>query len=484
LAEAEVRLTRSVLDFARHASDGRVHYTRVSADIAFDLEQPEPSKVLTKLAESDDVAAALDGFNPQAPGYKALKAALAKARTAPEEKPEVVQIASGPILRPGMRDPRVIDVRKRLGIADQPDSLVYDDALFESVKAFQREKGLGADGLLGPGTLRAMNGKRGSSADPVDTIIANMERWRWMPRDLGRTYVMVNIPDFTLRVVRDNKLVWSTKIVVGKPNLKTPLISASMKFITVNPTWNVPPSIIRNEYLPVIQQDPAALERYGLRIEENPDGTVRLYQPPGDRNALGRIRFNFPNKFLVYQHDTPDKHLFKREVRAYSHGCMRVEDPIKYGEVLLSLTLPDQGYTQARLRGMFGPSEININFPKPIPVHLTYQTAFVGDAGELQLRNDIYDLDAGVLSWLRGSQRQVAHVAVARPRSESSRPVPMPTDLMAGNRYYGRGGPPYRGGPSFFERLFGFDAVESGYEPPRPRYRRRYYSDGGPPGFN
>ena len=148
-----------------------------------------------------------------------------------------------------------------------------------------------------------------------------------MPRDLGETYVMVNIPDYTLRVMHDGKLVWKTKVVVGQPGKPTPLLSAEMKFITVNPTWNVPPSIIQNEYLPALQQDPQAMERIGLKVEQNPDGTVRIWQPPGDRNALGRIRFNFPNKFLVYQHDTPDKYLFAHDKRAYSHGCMRVREP-------------------------------------------------------------------------------------------------------------------------------------------------------------
>jgi len=457
LAEAEIRLTDAVLDFARHASGGRVHYTRISADIAFNLERPEPADVLAKLADATDVAAALDSFNPQHPGYQALKAALATARTAkPADKPDVVVIAGGPILRPGMSDPRVVDLRKRLGVAADPESPLYDDTVFRAVKDFQQDKGLGSDGILGPNTVRAMNGKQRPSADPVATIIANMERWRWLPRDLGRTYVMVNVPDFTLRVVRDHKPVWSTKIVVGKPNLKTPLTTASMKYITVNPTWNVPPSIIRNEYLPVIERDPTALERTGLKMEQNPDGTIRIFQPPGDRNALGRIRFNFPNKFLVYQHDTPDKQLFARDVRAYSHGCMRVQDPIKYGEVLLSLALPGEGYTQARLRKMFGGSEININFPKPIPVHLTYQTAFVDDAGKLTIRGDIYGWDASVLSWLTGSQRKGADIAIERPKSTSGLPVMMPPGLVSGGR----------GGPTFFERLFGM-APEPVAEPPR-----------------
>ena len=209
-----------------------------------------------------------------------------------------------------------------------------------------------------------------------------MERWRWIPRDLGQTYVMVNIPDYTLRVMHDGKLVWKTKVVVGQPGKPTPLLSAEMKFITVNPTWNVPQSIIQNEYLPALQQDPQAMDRIGLKVEQNKDGTVHIWQPPGDRNALGRIRFNFPNKFLVYQHDTPDKYLFAHDKRAYSHGCMRVENPLKYGEVMLGLALPNEHYTADRLQKMFGGSEININFPTGIPDHLTYQTAFVDDDGK------------------------------------------------------------------------------------------------------
>ena len=171
-----------------------------------------------------------------------------------------------------------------------------------------------------------------------------------MPHDLGATYVMVNIPDYTLKVVQDGKTVWSTKIVVGKPGAHaTPLLTETMKYITVNPTWNVPPSIIRNEYLPALAHDPDALARIGLQISHNPDGSIRIFQPPGERNALGRIRFNFPNRFLVYQHDTPDKNLFAHEQRAYSHGCMRVQNPDEYAEVLLGVSQPEDKYTAARI---------------------------------------------------------------------------------------------------------------------------------------
>jgi len=347
-------------------------------------------------------------------------------------------------------------LRERFGLTSPAGDTTYDKTLSETVAKFQKENGINASGQLNAATLEVINGPRREKT--VDIILANMERWRWMPRDLGHTYVMVNIPDYTLRVVRDDKLVWKTKIVVGKPNLPTPLLSAEMKFITVNPTWNVPPSIINNEYLPALQQDPQAMERIGLKVEQNADGTVRIYQPPGDRNALGRIRFNFPNKFLVYQHDTPDKHLFAHDKRAYSHGCMRVENPLKYGEVLLGLALPNEHYTAERLQKMFGGSEININFPTGIPDHLTYQTAFVDDNGALQIRDDVYGRDQRLLAILKGSDRKMADIAIDRPKGSSSAPVRMPPGTFGGSS---------GGGFSFFERLFG------GTPEPAPKPRAR-----------
>ena len=235
-----------------------------------------------------------------------------------------------------------------------------------------------------------------------------MERWRWLPRELGTAYVMVNIPDYTLTVMKDGKPVWSTRIVVGQPGKHaTPLLAETMKYITFNPTWNVPPSIIRNEYLPALARDPTALARIGLRIGRNSDGSIRIYQPPSERNALGRVRFNFPNQFLVYQHDTPDKYLFSKPVRAYSHGCMRVEYPDKYAETLLSISQPEEGYTVQRIRSLYGRGERNINLKNPIPVYLTYQTVFVDQAGQVQTRPDIYGLDKSVMALLKGNQQSL-----------------------------------------------------------------------------
>ena len=450
---------------------GQIHFSRVGADIDFKLVAPEPAEVLAKLAGAADVGAALDGYNPPQPEFKALKEKLAELRKgalAPkaeeEKKPDLVRVGDGKTLHVGMKDPRVVQLRKRLDIAGDKTSQLYDDAVRDAVKTFQTQADIDVDGNVGPNTLRALNGEKkvahGPIADPIDTVIVNMERWRWFPRDLGNPHVIVNVPDYTLTLWNNDKVYWHTKIVAGKPGKATPMVSAEMKFITVNPTWNVPPSIIENEYLPALQQDPEALDRIGLKLTQDADGTIHISQPPGAGNALGRIRFNFPNKFLVYQHDTPDKYLFAKDKRAYSHGCMRVQNPLTYGEKLLSLVLPQEHYTEARLEQMFGGNEININFPKNIWVHLTYQTAFVDGDGKLQFRDDVYGRDARMIAILKGSERKVADIAIERRPDASSKPVRMPVGMYGGGNSYSGGG--------FFDFLFG-----GPHSAPVPTYRPR-----------
>jgi len=482
LAEAELKLTQAALTFARHAQTGRVSWTRVSSDISFKEEAPDPAQVLSKLSDGDDAAKVLDAYNPPQPEFKALREKLAELRSGgnDEKKIEIksaapqVRVPEGKILRPGMKDERVIALRKRLDVAGDKNSPLYDDKVMEAVKAFQLSADLGSDGMLGPNTVRALNGqkvaepKNRSLQNKIDTIVVNMERWRWYPRDLGDLHVIVNIPDFTLTLYDHDKVYWHTRIVAGKPGkTATPLTTAEMKFITVNPTWNVPPSIIENEYLPALQEDPDALERIGLKLEQNPDGTVRIYQPPGAGNALGRIRFNFPNKFLVYQHDTPDKYLFARDKRAYSHGCMRVQNPETYATKLLSLVDPNEHYNEARIEKMYGNSEININFKKPVWVHLTYQTAFVDSDGKLQFRDDLYGRDARMIEIMKGSERRVADIPVEHAPNTSSKPVKMPVGMYAGSD---RGG-----GGNFFGWLFGGGPSQA----PTPYRPRGYVGNNG-----
>ena len=452
LAEAEIKLDMTIITYAHHASVGRVHWSRVSSDIYYTLTAPEPADVLAAMVEAKDMAKALDAYEPRTAGYLALKAKLAEIRAGKMEGKKT-PIANGAAPKVGASDDRVPLLRERLKISG--DGTTYDKPLADAVKKYQQEHQLKVTGTLTQQTIDALNGHQPDK--PVDIILANMERWRWMPHDLGNTYVIVNLADFTLRVMHDGKPYWTTRIVDGKPEMPTPIMQAEMKYITVNPTWNVPPSIVNHEYLPALQQDPTVLDRMGLKVGKNPDGTVHIWQPPGDHNALGRIRFNFPNKFLVYQHDTPDKYLFANDKRAYSHGCMRVQDPQKYAEVLLSLVRPNDGYTLERIKKMIDAGgEQDIQLPTFIPVNLTYQTAFVDDDGKLQFRDDVYGRDRQLLAILKGDDRRMVDVAVERREDPSHRQVlaiPDSTPLFGGRGYGSYGGP--GDGGSFFSRLFG-----------------------------
>lgn len=475
-ADAELKFTATLLDYARHSASGRIHYSRISADILYPDHSPDADEVLKSLAEASNVAAALDAFSPPHAGYKALKAKLAELRGSSENPP--APIAEGPTLKvvkkTPMKDDRVPALRARLGVTENADDTTFDTAVSQALRKFQSSAGVAVTGTLNDATVRALNAPKRDKQ--IDTVLVNMERWRWIPRELGEAklggaYVMLNIPEYTLRVRQHDKVVWTTRVVVGLPSKATPELTETMKYITVNPTWNVPPSIIYNEYLPALQQDPTVLDRMGLKLTQNRDGSVHISQPPGERNALGRIRFNFPNKFLVYQHDTPDKHLFAKEDRAYSHGCMRVQNPDQYAEVLLGIANPADKYTATRIRGMYGHSEQNINLTTPIPVHIVYQTAFVDEHGKLDIRKDVYGRDARMIALMKGNDRKVADIAVERAQPNYSRP---PVRIPAGVAYAGDGyggGYAYNSGPSFLERLFGAPEPAA---PPRPS--RRVYT--------
>ena len=481
LAEADLKLTASMLDYARHAQSGRMHWSQVSGDIQYPEHPVDPNEVLANITSAKDASVALDGYNPPQKLYQALKKKLAELRG--EGDGPVVQIADGPALKytPARKkqaevveeDDRVPQLRAKLGITENADDRHYDAKVAEAVRKFQATVELKPTGVLDERTVKAINSPKRDRQ--IDTVIVNMERWRWLPRDLGAAaigdaYVILNIPDYTLKVMQNGAQVWTTRVVTGQPGIHaTPLLTETMKFITVNPTWNVPPSIIYNEYLPALQQDPTVLERMGLKLEHNRDGSIHISQPPGERNALGRIRFNFPNKFLVYQHDTPDKNLFAKEDRAFSHGCMRVQYPDQYAAVLLNITEPNGHYTPEKIRSMYGQSEIDLKFPTPIPVNITYQTAFVDDAGNLQIRKDVYGRDATMLSLLRGKGKDLENV-VAHSQPNYVKPV---GDLRIASDNS------FSSGPSFFERLFG---GPSQY-PPAPTSRRRVYPQQQPQGW-
>ena len=451
LAEAELKLTQTVLTYARHLQSGRFPYTRVSNNIELPQDPPDPAQILAKIAGVADAATALDDFSPPHEGYRKLKAMLAHMRG---KAPAAKEIAEGQLLKLNakapMEDPRVPLLRDKLGLTGDASDLRYDAKFAEAVKKFQRANELPVTGNLDSKTIKELNGPPRDKQ--IDAVISNMERWRWYPRDLGKAYVIVNLPDFTLRVVHNDAQVWSTRIVIGKTDMPTPLLSETMKYITINPTWNVPPSIVYNEYMPALQRDPTVLERQGLKLVYNRDGSVHIYQPPGEANALGRIRFNFPNRFLVYQHDTPDKYMFAHDVRAYSHGCMRVQDPAKYAEVLLDIARPNENWTADKIKRMFGTGEQDIQLPAQIWVLLTYQNAFVDDAGQLQIRRDIYNIDSRTLAAIK-SERGMIEPMQERKREQEAVSTSQRRPGVAAPRNV-----------SFFEALFGF-----GSRPPQGR---------------
>jgi murein L,D-transpeptidase YcbB/YkuD len=448
LAEADLKLTASMLDYARQAQSGRMHWSQVSGDIQYPEHPTDPNEVLTNITTAKDASAALDSYNPPQALYRELRAKLAELRG--QGNGPMIEIPEGPALRytsargkkqpaVAIEDARVPQLRAKLGISENSDDHHYDAKVAEAVRKFQAGVDLNPTGVLDERTVRALNSPKRDRQ--IDTVLVNMERWRWLPRQLGaasigNAYVILNIPDYTLRVMQHGAPVWTTRVVAGKPGIHaTPLLTETMKFITVNPTWNVPPSIIYNEYLPALQQDPTVLERMGLKLERARDGSIHISQPPGEANALGRIRFNFPNKFLVYQHDTPEK-----------------------------------------IRGMYGHSEIDLKFPTPIPVNITYQTAFVDDAGKLQLRKDVYGRDATMLALLKNTRNRDLENVVAHSQPSYSRPtgnLPTGVSFASDNSGFSSG---FSSGPSFFERLFGAPTspapIIPGRRPPRRIFTR------------
>ncbi|MCW6507029.1 L,D-transpeptidase family protein [Lichenifustis flavocetrariae] len=387
LAQAELALSEAVVAYARQAGGARVDPLQINRLITAKRTLVDVPQILSSVIGAPDAGAALRAFNPPQPGYAALRAKLAELRqAAPVAR---AGIPLGPTLRLGMRDARVPLIRSRFGLdaaaADpSPDDLVYDTKVVAAVAEFQRLNGLPASGMLTPRTIAALSG--GNPARLENELVANMERWRWVPRDLGTDHLTVNVPDFSLDVVQGGAVTHHARVVVGKPDHQTPIFSDAMRFIIVNPYWNVPLSIIKKEMLPKLAQDPNYFANHGYEVIER-NGVTFVRQPPGDDNALGRIKFMFPNQHAVYLHDTNARALFGKEKRAFSHGCVRVDQPFKLAEVLLG---PDRGWTEKRVKKMIGGEERTINLPSPLPIHIVYFTAFVDERGGLQLRDDVY----------------------------------------------------------------------------------------------
>lgn len=384
LAEADVRLSVAAILYARDARGGRIDPRRLSSLITPRLDLPSAETVLAALA-AGDAGEAVHAFNPPHEGYRALRTRLAELRReiGQPAQPEV-RVPTGPALRIGMRDPRVPLLRARFGL-EAEDGRTYDRSLSTVVAEFQRENGLPSTGVLNRATLDAMNGGRGRALE--GDLIATMERWRWLPADLGDEHVIVNVPEYVVRKVEGGAVVHESRAIVGKAERPTPIFSDEMDHLVVNPSWTVPPTILRKDFLPKMASDPDYAARRGLQVIRR-GNNIALRQPPGPTNALGNIKFMFPNDHAVYLHDTPNRGLFGSARRALSSGCVRVERPMRLAELILN---GEPGnWSEQRLRGLIGSGERTIRLTRKLPVHLVYMTHVVDGSGELRTFDDIY----------------------------------------------------------------------------------------------
>ena len=412
-ADLDLMFTDAFLLFSSHLRSGRVIPNTV--DSTWLIFNPVSDITLTLNSDaSSRIESFFDGLRPANAAYYRLRNAL-KHYIGIQKKGGWSAVPPGPNLRIGDAHDRVEKIRKRLLVTEDihpPARNVnlaeFDETLMKGVQRFQKRHGIEADGIVGIATLAAMNVP---VSGRIRQIELNLERWRWIPHDLGFRYILVNIADYSLAVVENQATVLEMRVVVGKAYRRTPVFSEKMKYLVLNPFWNVPVKIAVEDKLPIIRKDPLYLTQQQIKVFENwSEGApevnpviidwyrvnsnnfpYRLRQDPGPLNALGRIKFMFPNKFAVYLHDTPQRSLFKRASRNFSSGCIRIEKPVELAEYLLQNDpqWPSQKITETIESGV----TTVVRFKDPIPVHLLYWTAWVTEAGTVHFGNDIYDRD-------------------------------------------------------------------------------------------
>lgn len=413
LASLDVVLTDAFFILFSHLSAGRVDPTALDSQWMAHAHEADLRTGLEELLAHGDLARTLRRFAPPDEDYWRLVAAVPAQRKIAAQGSWPL-LPEGPSLHPGEKDARVSILRRQLyGLGDYPrlpskPSDVYDAELVKAVRRFQERHGIGADGVIGKKTTEALNV---SPQDRLFQMLANLERRRWLPRTWGERYLVVNTADYSLTAYEHGTSVLKMRVIVGGSATSTPVFSEVMRFVELNPYWNVPRSIATEELLPKIRRDPSFLERHHYEIlSGSGDKAVRLdpwsidwaqvrphtfpgrlRQVPGPWNALGRIKFVLPNRFNVYLHDTPERHLFQRPHRALSHGCIRLEKPL---DLALFVLQDDPKWTRESLEKLIaGGKHHMIPLVKPCTVHLLYITAWAGEDGTLHFRQDIYDRD-------------------------------------------------------------------------------------------
>jgi len=414
--DLELLATDAYLLLASHYLGGRVNPEQLDPEWRADRRELDLVKHLEQALASDHVGASLTELLPQQPGYRLLTEQLVAYR----QHLDWPSVPAGPKLETGSTGPRVAALRARLAAdgllagSNAPQD-TFDSTVADAVRAFQAQHGLETDGVVGSDTLAELNLSR---ADRARQIRVNLERWRWLPNELGRRHLRVNIADYRLEAWQDGQRQIDMKVIVGRDYRRTPVFSELMRYLVLNPRWVVPPSIAVKDKLPQFRKDPASVVAKGFEIyqgwgsdERRIDPAsidwravngrsfpYRLVQRPGPQNALGQIKFMLPNKFDVYLHDTPDRQLFARNQRNFSSGCIRLQRPLDLAVWVLSETPP---WNRAQIdRELASGVEQTVRLKTPIPVHIQYWTAWVDDADQLQLRRDLYGRDKALAAAL------------------------------------------------------------------------------------
>ncbi len=413
----EVAVTEAFLAYARDVQTGFIVPASVDPGLVREVPLRDPLATLRAFAASEP-AAFLRGLPPQSPQYEQLRRARLDLKAVIATGGWGGTVSAGD-LRPGDSGEAVIALRDRLirmGYLRRSVAVNFDGALQKAVQQFQIDHGLAPDGIAGAGTIAEIN--VGAEARLRSVVVA-MERMRWMNGiALGKRHIWVNLPDFTAKIVDDGKVTFETVTVVGmnQHDRRSPEFSDQMEFMVINPTWNVPRSITVKEYLPMLQKNPNAaghlkiVDRRGRVVNRAETDFTQftaqnfpfsMSQPPSDSNALGLVKFMFPNKWNIYLHDTPSKSLFQKEVRAFSHGCIRLGDPFDFAYALLAPQTDDpKGLFEQHLRTR---NENTIMLDQPVPVHLVYFTAWPSARGEIEYRRDVYGRDGRIFDAMQAA---------------------------------------------------------------------------------
>lgn len=441
-ADLELNLSRLALLYARHARGGRIMSPAdmLNSHLNRSPQLRDPNEIIQELAKAPDPAAYLTSLHPKHLQFQRLRQAYLSVRARNQTRIKALRGAEQ--VREGDRDARVVALRKRLGLAEPVDVRardLFDDKLADALRTFQQANNLeAANGVLNKATLRHLN--RRAKMRP-DKLRANMEMWRWMWDDLGDMHVLANVPEFILTFKKNGKTLFRERAVVGQVSKQTSIFTRTLKHIVLRPMWRVPESIKVRELWPSLKRGGGLMRQYGLKVETK-DGKpvnwrrinwhradIRNYevvQPPGRRSVMGKVKFSFPSQHTIFIHDTPDKYMFRSRRRTFSHGCLRLQNPMKLARLILK---EDKGWDSDHVEDLVsnGPNRNAIKIESRIPMHLVYFTVWVDDDGRLKSFSDIYGHEKRVRQGLAGQWTRIAkgrnHLAPPQPIVSRNRSV-------------------------------------------------------------